>query len=121
MTTLPLRTPDAVGENVTLMVHDEPGASVVPQLLLATKSPLDAIPSIVSSALPELLKVMLCAAEVVPRFCVEYVRLLVDSDTAGLCNSTVIALEPELAIAMSNLPSPLKSSTAMPAGEAFAG
>lgn len=59
---VPVRVPEAVGVNVTLMLQFPPAASELPQLLVWPKSPLAAIPAMVSVPLPVLESVTVCAA-----------------------------------------------------------
>ncbi len=67
MLKVPVRVPDAVGVNVTLMVQLAPAATEPPQVSVSAKSPLAAIlPVIVRAALPLLDSVTVCAALVVP-------------------------------------------------------
>src|SRR5437588_11003734 len=63
---LPVRVPDAVGVNVTLMLQFPPAASEPPHVLLAAKSPLATMLVIVSAALPVFDGVTVCAAWVFP-------------------------------------------------------
>ena len=53
----PVREPVAVGVKVTLIVHDELAARLVPQMLVCEKSPLTVMLEIVRAALPGLLSV----------------------------------------------------------------
>jgi len=53
----PVREPVAVGVKVTLIVHDELAARLVPQVLVCEKSPLTVMLEIVRAALPGLLRV----------------------------------------------------------------
>ena len=62
----PDRGPDAVGVKVTEIEHEAPAASDALQPLVCAKSPLVAIPLIVSAAVPLLVRVTVCAALVVP-------------------------------------------------------
>jgi hypothetical protein len=57
---LPVRVPDAVGVNVTLITQFAPAASELPQVLASAKSPVAEIPVIVSAAFPVLLNVTAC-------------------------------------------------------------
>jgi len=59
---VPVRVPEAVGVNVTLMLQFPPPANELPQLLVWPKSPLAAIPVMVSAVLPVLERVTVCAA-----------------------------------------------------------
>lgn len=70
--TEPLRVPDAVGENVTLIEQLAPAASVPTQLLVDANSGfgVELTCVIVSAAMPELVNVTCCAALVVPIVCV---------------------------------------------------
>ena len=53
----PVREPVAVGVKVTLTVHDELAARLVPQVLVCEKSPLTVMLEIVRAALPGLPRV----------------------------------------------------------------
>src|SRR5258708_19868731 len=66
MLRVPVRLPDAVGVNVTLMVQFAPAATELPQVLVWAKSPLAETPVRFSEALPVLESVTDCAALVVP-------------------------------------------------------
>ena len=74
----PVREPVAVGVKVTLTVHDELAARLVPQVFVCEKSPLAAMLEIVSVALPGLLRVTLCGLLLVPSTCPENVNELGD-------------------------------------------
>src|SRR5437870_12780187 len=63
---LPVRVPDAVGENVTLMAQFPPTAKELPQLSVSAKSPLAAIVVMARVAVPVFVRVNVCAALVVP-------------------------------------------------------
>ena len=52
MTSVPARLPGAVGVNVTVIVQLPPPGTLLPQVLLARKSPLALIPDIASVPLP---------------------------------------------------------------------
>jgi hypothetical protein len=66
MLRVPMRVPDAVGVNVTLMVQLAPAATELPQVLVWAKSPLAETPVRFSEALPVFASVTVCAALVVP-------------------------------------------------------
>ena len=67
MLKVPVRVPDAVGVNVTLIVQLAPAATEPPHVSVSAKSALAAIlPVIVRAALPVLDSVTVCAALVVP-------------------------------------------------------
>jgi hypothetical protein len=66
MVSVPVRVPAALGVKVTLMVQEPPAVTLLPQLLASEKSPLMAMLATVSTALPVLLRVTVCAALVVP-------------------------------------------------------
>src|SRR5512140_3455117 len=57
----PLRSPVVAGVNVTLIRQLAPAVTLVPQLLVWLKSPVVAMPLMVSGALPVLVNVTLCA------------------------------------------------------------
>src|SRR5947199_2790558 len=90
MVTVALRAPPAAGENVTLIVHDAPAATVLGasgQLLVCAKSaafvPLTPIAVTDSAALPVLVTVAVAAALVVPTAWLGKLRLAGESETAG--------------------------------------
>jgi hypothetical protein len=56
--TVPLRTPLAVGWNLTLMIHSAATAKELPQVLLCAKSPLAAMLVILNAAVPSFLSSM---------------------------------------------------------------
>ena len=62
--------PAEVGSNVTEMVQDAPAASVLPQVLVLIKAallvPVRLMPAIASGALPGLVSIAFCVADVVP-------------------------------------------------------
>ena len=60
----PVRLPLAVGVKVTLIVQPEPAATLVPQLLVCAKSPLATMLVKAMAAVPVLLRVIGCEAEV---------------------------------------------------------
>ena len=64
--TVPLALPVIVGAKLTLMVHELPAATLVPQLFVCVKPALVAIPEMVSVALPLLVSVTGCDWLVVP-------------------------------------------------------
>src|SRR5258708_9997162 len=66
MLRVPVRLPDAVGVNVTLMVQFAPAATELPQVLVWAKSPLAETAVRVSEALPVLGSGTDCAALVGP-------------------------------------------------------
>jgi hypothetical protein len=80
---LPVRVPDAVGVNVTLMVQFPPAARELPQLLVSAKSPLAMMLLIVRVALPVLESVTVCAALVVPTVWLEKVSELGETLATG--------------------------------------
>jgi hypothetical protein len=63
---VPVRVPEAVGVNVTLIVQFPPAAREVPQLSASAKSPVAEILEIVKGAEPVLVSVTVCAALVAP-------------------------------------------------------
>src|SRR5436305_14313851 len=87
MLTAALRTPAAVGVNVTEIVQLPPAATLDPQVLVWAKSPLFvpviAILVMLSAALRGLFNVMVWAALVVATFWLANVRLDGESDTCA--------------------------------------
>jgi hypothetical protein len=63
---LPVRAPAAVGENVTLTVHEPFAAIDEPHVLVSAKSPLAEMDETEAAALVGLETVTVCAAVVVP-------------------------------------------------------
>src|SRR5947209_4698591 len=64
----PVRVPVVEGVNVTEMLQLAPALNELGQAFVCAKSPLAAMPLIVSAAPPLLVNVTLCAALVVPTF-----------------------------------------------------
>jgi hypothetical protein len=75
--------PEVLGVNVTLIVQLFPAATLVGQVLICVKSPVDVTPVILSGALPVLVKVTTCAALVVPTVWPENVSVVVERLTRG--------------------------------------
>lgn len=63
--TAPVRVPEAVGMNVTLMLHEAVAASVAPQEVVFAKLPVVTMLEMFISALPVLVNTTVCAALVV--------------------------------------------------------
>ena len=78
---VPVRVPDAVGVNVTLIVQLLFCVTELPQVFVCAKSPLAAMFVIVTALPVKLLSVTVCAALVVFRVCPLNVRLLGFRDT----------------------------------------
>ena len=120
-----LRVPVAVGWKVTAIAQFAPAASVAGvtgQVFVSVKSPLFvpvmAILEIVRAALPLLVSVTLCEAELLPTGWLLKARFVPESVapgpvTVGACNSTEKELLGKSSMARSSLPSPLKSPMAM--------
>jgi hypothetical protein len=84
MTNDPERVPGAVGVNVTLIRQPCPAAREAPQGLEETvKSPMVVILAMFNAAPPELVKVTVCGALVVPTGSDPNVRLVAESVTLG--------------------------------------
>ncbi len=79
----PVPVPEAVGVKVTPMEQLAPAARFEPQLFVWLKSPLTAMPAMVSVVLPELVNITVCAALEVFRSCAENVRPVGESVTTG--------------------------------------
>ena len=79
--------PDAVGANVTLKVQVFPGpgaaATLAPQVLVCAKSPAATTFEMVKAPLPELVRVTVWAALVVPTACPVNVSVLGERFTTG--------------------------------------
>ena len=80
---MPVRVPDAVGVNVTLIVQLAEIARLEPQLFVCAKSPLVFTELMDITFEPVLVNVTLCAALVVFSCCVVYVRLDCENVAAG--------------------------------------
>ena len=78
----PLRKPAAVGVKVTLMVHPDLAARLVPQLLVCAKLPLATILKLVTGVEPLLTRMTVCAGLVVPTSWPEKERKFVESSMA---------------------------------------
>lgn len=70
----PLRLPAAVGVKVTLIVHDAPAPTLLPQVLVEAKSPVAVTPEIASAAPPVFFKVIISGELVDPRSWLPKVR-----------------------------------------------
>jgi hypothetical protein len=75
MVSVPLREPAVVGVKVTWIGQFAPPATLAPQVFVSAKSPLAATLVIVSAAVPELVRVIVCAALGVLSTCAANVRL----------------------------------------------
>lgn len=104
---VPVRVPLAVGVKVTLIVQLPLTANEAPQLLVWAKSPLVAMLVMVSAAVPLLVSVTVCAAEVVPTFWPAKVRLAGESPAAG-------AMPVPLKLAVCGLPAALSVTVNVP-------
>jgi hypothetical protein len=71
---VPVRLPAVVGVKVTEMVQFAPAATELPQVCVSAKSPDAAIEVIESAAVPGLVRIVVCAALVVPVVCDVKVR-----------------------------------------------
>jgi hypothetical protein len=81
---VPVRVPTAVGVKDTVIEHDPPAASAMPeQLLESAKSPLMVTVEMFSKAVPEFVSVTFWEVLVVPTACDANVRLAGLSVTAG--------------------------------------
>jgi hypothetical protein len=80
---VPVRLPAAVGVKVTEIVHLPPAATLVPQMLVWAKSPEVEMDVIDRAAVPELVRVMVCAALVVPSVWEAKVRVVAERVTEG--------------------------------------
>lgn len=101
--TLALRVPVAVGVNVTEIVQLFFGAIELPQVLVCPKSelfvPVTTRLLIVMVAPPlALLRVITCAALVVPTVCAEKVKLVGENDAAVLVPASVTGNVPPLVV-----------------------
>ena len=83
MLRVPVLVPPAVGLKVTEMEQLAPAATLVPQALVAEKSPLAVMPEMVSAEMPVLVKVTDCAVLLVPDTWTAKVREEDDKLTAG--------------------------------------
>jgi hypothetical protein len=89
---VPVRAPAAVGEKVTLIVHEPLAATVPAQLSLWPKLALMEMLAMVSIALPVLLRVTDCEALVAPVSCLLNVRLLMETCADG-CACGVVTVD----------------------------
>jgi hypothetical protein len=101
--TLALRVPVAVGVNVTEIVQLFFGATEVPQVLVSVKSvgfvPVIAIPLIVIAVPPlAFVRVMTCAALLVPTVCAAKVKLVGEKDAAVQVPVSVTVYVPALVV-----------------------
>src|ERR1700677_58718 len=76
MVRVPLRSPDAVGVKVTLIVQLALGAKVAEQLLTSAKSPVVWSVPTLNATFPVFVRVTACVALEVPTCCAENVRLV---------------------------------------------
>ena len=83
MVTAPVRVPPTVGVNVTVRSQNPPDPNPAPQLFVTAKSPLAPILPKLRFALPTLVKVTVCAALVVARFCAPKIIAVELSETSG--------------------------------------
>jgi hypothetical protein len=83
MVSVPEREPPAEGVNVTLMLHEAPGATLLPQSLVCLKLALVAMLLTVSAASPLLLSVTACAALAVFASCPPKVRPVCETSATG--------------------------------------
>src|SRR5207249_2050128 len=106
---LPVRVPDAVGENVTLMAQFPPTATELPQLSVSAKSPLVEIVVIAKAAEPVFVSVTVCAALVVPTVWLAKVSEVGERDGMG-----VVAVQVLGRGAVGGLPEPLSVTLDLP-------
>ena len=86
---VPERAPAAVGVKVIEIVQLAPIARLLPQVLISEKSPETAIAPSVSAAVPELVRITVCTALVVPIVCDGKVRLVGESVAVGVAAKPV--------------------------------
>lgn len=79
----PVRLPEVVGVNVTLILQLEPALKLEPQLLVWAKSPVAAMPEILRAPVPPFDNVTTCAELVVLTAWLPKVKLLCDRLAAG--------------------------------------
>ena len=72
--TVPVLVPLALGLKVTLPLHEAPAATLAPQVLVCEKSPLIAMPLMVSVEVPEFVRVKLCGLLLTPTACATNVK-----------------------------------------------
>lgn len=87
----PKRLPEKTGVNVTLIVQLPPAATLVGQLVICVKSPVEVTLEMLSGALPVLDKVTVCAALVVPMAWPANVSVVVDRLTTGTAWPTPVS------------------------------
>src|SRR6266478_4795821 len=92
--TEPVRLKGAVGAKVTLIVHGSPAPSEVPQVSVSAKSPLAEMPEMFSGVFRSLVKVVTCAALVLPTARLAKLRLACDKEATGMIFTTKASEEP---------------------------
>jgi hypothetical protein len=102
-----------VGENVTLIVHFAPAATLVPQVEVTANSELAFIDAILSALPPVFVRLTVCAGLVVPTACfLKFSGVVGDKLTTPVFSRTLTVFELLLARTRSAFLSPLKSPTA---------
>src|SRR5262245_45348293 len=91
MVTEPVRQPDVVGRNVTLIVQEAPEASDAPQVLVCTKSLAIETSEIAAATAPVFNTVTTCSALFVPRDWLPKV-----SEAGAVASATVFGGVPSL-------------------------
>jgi hypothetical protein len=81
--TAPVRVPVAVGVNLTLILQLDPATSDEPHVVVSEKSPLTAMPVMISKALPVFVNVTVCALLVEPTLREAKCRLVEERFTIG--------------------------------------
>src|SRR5688572_16699154 len=109
--TAPLRTPSAVGVNVTLMMHVAVGASVAPQVFVCAKSPDAAMLAMLSVVPPMFCSVSACAAVVAPMSWLPNASAGGVRDTAGPGGAAVPV---PLSVELCGLPATLEATLTAP-------
>src|SRR5450755_2913448 len=80
---LPVRVLSVVGLNLTVMLQLAPAATLVPQVLISSKSPLAAMLVMVNVAVPVLVRLITCPALIVFTSCVAKVKLAGERTTVA--------------------------------------
>src|ERR1700683_28898 len=81
MVTTPAADPNAVGLNVTEIVHFLPANTVLPQVLVSANGPVTVMPLIDNVAVPVFVKMTILTALVVPTATLLKVRVVAESVT----------------------------------------
>ena len=90
----PVLIKGAVGAKVILIVHVSPAASEVPQVSVSAKSPLAEMLAMFSGVFLSFVKVVICAALLLPTARLANVRLPCDNEATGMTFATKASVTP---------------------------